>query len=119
MIVDRAARILHGVPVHGAVSMDMSHKARGVAPIWEATCRIPNVSATLGFNRICRRLDVGCLQGKLQHRRDHRDDDAPMEPRLGANPQPHISTPLHKGETLERNFIKSNRHFAQSICLVA
>ena len=96
MIVDRDVPTVNGMPVHGSVRMNVSHNTRGVAPIWEATCRITKVSATLGFRRICRRLNIGCLQGKFQHRGDHHDDDAPMEPRLGADAQPYISKSLHK-----------------------
>ena len=86
MVVDRTAPILYGVPVHGAVSMDVSHDVRRVAPIWES---ITKVRATLGIDTTRRRFDVGCLQSKLKHRGDHHDDDAPMEPRLGANAQIH------------------------------
>jgi hypothetical protein len=89
MVVDATRTIRDGVPVHGAVSMDVRHDTRRVAPIWETARSITKVRATLGIHPICRRLDVGCLQGKLEHRGNHHDDDAPMKPRLGANAQLH------------------------------
>jgi hypothetical protein len=91
MIIDRTVPTLNGVPVHGSVSMDVRHDARRVAPIWETTCSITKVRATLEIDPARRRLDVACLQGKLKHRGDHHDDDAPLEPRLGANAQLHTS----------------------------
>jgi hypothetical protein len=94
MIVDSTVPTPHGVPVHGSVSMDVSHEMRfRGAPKWETTGGVTMVRAAPAIHRICRRPDVGCLQGKLQHRGDHHDDDAPMEPRLGANAQLHTSNP--------------------------
>jgi hypothetical protein len=97
MIVDATFPILHGVPVHGAVSMDVSHDVRfRGAPIWQTTGSVTWVRTGLAIHRIRRRPDFGRLQGKLQHRGDHHDDDAPTEPRLGADAQPHTSKSLHK-----------------------
>src|SRR6516165_8795783 len=59
MVVDATVPILHGVPVHGAVSVDVRHDARPVAPIWETTCGITKVRAT-GIDPVRRRLDVAC-----------------------------------------------------------
>ena len=50
MVVDATFPILHGVPVHGAVSMDVSHDARRVVPIWQTTRSITKMRATLGID---------------------------------------------------------------------
>jgi hypothetical protein len=100
MVVDRTFPILHGVPMHGAVSMDVTHDVRfRWAPIWQATGRMTVVRTGLAIHRVRRRPDFGRLQGKLQHRGDHHDDDAPTEPRLGADAQPHTSKSLHKARS--------------------
>jgi hypothetical protein len=90
MIVDSTT--LNGMPVDSSVSMSVTDEVHlRVSLIRKTTGRIAKAGADIVIDDTCRRLDVGCLQGKLQHRRDHHDDDAPMKPRLVANPQHHTS----------------------------
>jgi hypothetical protein len=90
MIVYSTVPTANGMSVHGAVSMDVGHEVSlRVASIWKRTGRVTKGGAGVCTRGISGGLDVGCLQGKLQHRGDHQDDDPPMKPRLVAKPQEH------------------------------
>jgi len=118
MIVDCTFPTLHGVPVHGAVSMDVTNDTRiHTALKWETAGSVNVVRVALAIHRVRRWLYVGCLQGKLQHRDDHHDDDALMEPRPAANAQLRTSVHLPKRDHLTPwSQLGDSRHWPPVTC---